>query len=172
MPLRRILIYPHPCLRRVAKPVETIDMNIQLLVSDMLETMYDAPGIGLAAPQIGESLQIVVMDCAESDEKGNPKILVNPKVIQKTDENDADTEGCLSFPGQTIEIVRPLEVDVRYTDIKGNDIKEHFSGLWARCVQHEIDHLNGKLFIDHISALRRQILIRKLKKELAETQQK
>ena len=145
--------------------------ELRTLADDMLATMYDAPGIGLAAPQIGVLNRLIVMDCVkEEGEKPRPLIMFNPEVIASSDTESTYEEGCLSIPDQYADVTRPAEVDVRWIDRDGNEQTETFSKLWATCVQHEIDHLDGKLFIDYLKPLRRQMITRKmtkLKRELA-----
>ena len=145
--------------------------ELRTLADDMLATMYDAPGIGLAAPQIGVLNRLIVMDCVkEEGEKPRPLIMFNPEVIASSDTESTYEEGCLSIPDQYADVTRPAEVDVRWIDRYGNEQTETFSKLWATCVQHEIDHLDGKLFIDYLKPLRRQMITRKmtkLKRELA-----
>jgi peptide deformylase len=165
MALRPILLHPDPRLRAVAKPVAAIDAEVARLARDMLETMYDAPGIGLAAPQLGVPLRLVVMDCAKGeDEPHRPLVLVNPEITWASDELRPYEEGCLSIPDHFAEIVRPAEVDLRWTGLDGGERRERFAGLWAVCAQHEIDHLNGRLFIDHLGPIRRQMITRKMEK--------
>ena len=135
------------------------------LADDMLETMYDAPGIGLAAPQVGVLQRLLVMDCVkEEGALPRPMALINPEVTWTSDEMSTYEEGCLSIPEQYADVDRPTEVKVRWTDLDGNPQEEQFDGLWATCVQHEIDHLNGKLFIDYLGALKRQMITRKMQK--------
>lgn len=165
MALRDILIHPDPRLRAVADPVEAIDDSLRRLADDMLETMYTAPGIGLAAPQVGVLKRLLVMDCIkEEDAPARPLVLINPAVTWFSDELNTYEEGCLSIPEQYSEIERPAEVEVRWTGLDGSDQAERFTGLWATCVQHEIDHLNGKLFIDYLRPLKRQMITRKMQK--------
>ena len=171
MALLDILIYPDPRLHEVAKPVTDVDDRIQKLIDDMAETMYDAPGIGLAAPQIGINKRLIVMDCVrEEEDTPNPMVMFNPEVIGASDDLNTYNEGCLSIPEQFGDVTRPKEVAVRWLDVNGNVQEAEFDGLWATCVQHEIDHLEGKLFIDYLKPLRRQMITRKmqkLKRELA-----
>ena len=142
-----------------------VDDRIRKLADDMLETMYDAPGIGLAAPQIGVLDRIIVMDCVkDEDEAPNPMILINPEIIAASDETNVYEEGCLSIPDQFAEVTRPKQVQVRWMDLNGGEQTQEFDGLWATCVQHEIDHLNGKLFIDYLGAMKRQMITRKMQK--------
>ena len=164
MALRPILIHPDPRLKAVAKPVTVFDKGLAQLAADMLETMYDAPGIGLAAPQIGVLSRVVVMDCARGEEEPRPLILVNPEIVWASEEKAPAEEGCLSIPDQYAEIIRPKEVEVRWQGLDGAPAQERFAGLWATCVQHEIDHLNGRLFIDYLSPIRRGMITRKMEK--------
>jgi peptide deformylase len=164
-PLLPILFVPDPRLRAKARPVAQDDPRIADLSARMLATMYKAPGIGLAAPQVGEMLRLVVLDLHENDVP-NPLVLVNPQVIGTSEELAAREEGCLSLPGQYAEVTRPARVKVRYLDLTGAKREIEGDGLLAACLQHEIDHLDGVLFVDHISALKRNMLLRKLAKEL------
>ena len=165
MTLRPILIHPDPRLRATAKPVEAFDRDLAALADDMLETMYDAPGIGLAAPQLGIMQRVLVMDCIK-DEMATPEpmVLINPVVIESSEETNVYDEGCLSIPDQYAEVTRPAEVKVEWVDLDGKTVQQDFDGLWATCVQHEIDHLNGKLFIDYLKPLKRQMITRKMQK--------
>jgi len=164
-------LHPDPRLKKLCAPVTDMTDELRALADDMLTTMYDAPGIGLAAPQIGVLSRLVVMDCIKEDgEKPRPLIMFNPEVIATSEEQSTYEEGCLSIPEQYADVTRPAEVDVRWIDREGNEQTETFSKLWATCVQHEIDHLDGKLFIDYLKPLRRQMITRKmtkLKRELA-----
>jgi peptide deformylase len=168
---RNIILHPDPRLKKLCAPVTDMTDELRALADDMLTTMYDAPGIGLAAPQIGVLSRLVVMDCIKEDgEKPRPLIMFNPEVIATSEEQSTYEEGCLSIPEQYADVTRPAEVDVRWIDREGNEQTETFSKLWATCVQHEIDHLDGKLFIDYLKPLRRQMITRKmtkLKRELA-----
>ncbi len=162
---RPILIHPDPRLKKVCDPVADLSDDLRTLVDDMLETMYEAPGIGLAAPQIGVLDRLIVLDCAkEKDETPRPLIMFNPQVIEASDELSTYEEGCLSIPEQYAEVERPAEVTVQWIDRNGNEQRETFADLWATCVQHEIDHLNGKLFIDYLKPLKRQMITRKMQK--------
>lgn len=166
-----ILIHPDPRLKKTAKPVADLSDDLRALGDDMLETMYDAPGIGLAAPQVGVLDRVVVLDCVK-DKAAEPRplIMYNPEIIAASDDWSSYEEGCLSIPEQYAEVERPAEVDVAWIDRDGNAQRETFTGLWAVCIQHEIDHLDGKLFIDYLSPLKRQLITRKmvkLKKERA-----
>ena len=165
MAIREILIHPDPRLKTVANPVTDFDDGLRVLADDMLETMYDAPGIGLAAPQVGVLKRLLVMDCVkEEDAPPRPMVLINPEVTWISDDCSTQEEGCLSIPEQFAEIERPSEVEVTWNDFEGKQETERFEGIWATCVQHEIDHLNGKLFIDYLKPLRRQMITRKMKK--------
>ncbi len=168
---RPILIHPDPRLKKVCAPVADISDELRQLADDMLETMYDAPGVGLAAPQIGVLDRVIVLDCVkEEGEAARPLQMFNPRIIASSDESNVYEEGCLSIPEQYAEVTRPKVVDVEWIDRDGNLKTESFDGLWATCVQHEIDHLEGKLFIDYLKPMKRQMITRKmqkLKKELA-----
>ena len=164
MSLRPILLHPDPRLKAVAKPVAAIDDGLRRLAQDMLDTMYDAPGIGLAAPQVGVISRMIVMDCAKGDEEPRPLVLVNPEVTWTSAEQAPYEEGCLSIPDHFADVTRPQEVEVRWTDLDGEERTERFDGLWAICVQHEIDHLNGKLFIDYLGPIKRGVITRKMEK--------
>ncbi len=163
--IRPILIHPDPRLKKVCTAVPDISDDLRKLADDMLETMYDAPGIGLAAPQIGVLDRIIVMDCVkEEGEAPRPMVMVNPEVIGESDDTNVYEEGCLSIPEQYAEVTRPKDVRVRWLDLDGNVQEQDFGGLWATCVQHEIDHLNGKLFIDYLGPMKRQLITRKMVK--------
>ena len=165
MTLRPILIHPDPRLKKRVDPVTEITKDLRKAADDMLKTMYDAPGIGLAAPQIGLMTRIIVMDCVKDPEAApRPMILVNPEVTWVSEALNVYEEGCLSIPDQYAEVTRPAEARVRWMDIDGGTQEEHFKGLWATCVQHEIDHLDGKLFIDYLTPLKRQLITRKMQK--------
>lgn len=165
MTLRTILIHPDPRLKKVADPVTEITDDLRRTADDMLQTMYDAPGIGLAAPQIGLLKRMLVMDCVKDPEQAaRPMVLLNPVVTWKSQDMRSYEEGCLSIPEQYAELQRPAEVTVRWTGIDGREEEETFAGLWATCVQHEIDHLDGKLFIDYLTPLKRQLITRKMEK--------
>lgn len=163
MALLEILRAPHPLLKTKAKPVEVVDDALRRLVADMFETMYKAPGIGLAAPQIGILQRLVVVDVADGDER-RPMVLVNPEIDWSSVEVATAEEGCLSLPNQFADVTRPEAVRVRYLDQQGEPRELAAEGLLARCVQHEIDHLDGVLFVDHLSALRRNMILRRLAK--------
>jgi len=165
MALKNILIHPDPRLKKVADPVASVTDDVRRLADDMLETMYDAPGIGLAAPQIGVMNRMLVMDC-EKDESAapDPMVLINPQVLWTSEDRSVYEEGCLSIPEQYAEVERPAEVEVEWTELNGKIRRERFDALWATCVQHEIDHLDGKLFIDYLKPLKRQMITRKMQK--------
>jgi len=165
MTIRPILIHPDPRLKKVAETVPEITAEMRALAEDMLETMYDAPGVGLAAPQVGVLKRLIVMDCVkEEGEAARPMALFNPEVTWTSEEQSTYEEGCLSIPEQYAEVTRPAEVRVRWHDLDGKLQEEEFDGLWATCVQHEIDHLNGKLFIDYLKPMKRQMITRKMQK--------
>ncbi|SLN58877.1 Peptide deformylase [Roseovarius litorisediminis] len=162
---RPILIHPDPRLKKVCAPVADLSDELRQLADDMLETMYDAPGIGLAAPQVGVLDRLIVMDCVkDEDEAPRPLVMFNPEVVAASEETNVYEEGCLSIPEQYAEVTRPKEVQVRWIDRDGKEHEEGFDGLWATCVQHEIDHLNGKLFIDYLGAMKRQLITRRMQK--------
>jgi peptide deformylase len=164
MAIREILIAPDPRLKVKARRVGKVDARIRTLMDDMLETMYAAPGIGLAAPQVGEALQVIVLDVARDGEPRQPLRMANPEIVWASEERVPAEEGCLSLPDQFAEVTRPAEVKVRYIDHE-NEIRElDAKGLLAVCVQHEMDHLKGVLFVDHISTLRRSMILRRLAK--------
>jgi peptide deformylase len=160
-----ILIAPHPTLKKPARAVGTADTDlVRELIPRLFATMYQAPGIGLAAPQIGESVRIAVVDLVP-DQKRQPVALVNPSIVAVSAELATREEGCLSFPGQYADVTRPARVRVRYHDIEGARQEIEAEGLLAACLQHEIDHLDGVLFVDHISILKRNMILRRLAKE-------
>ena len=162
---RSILIHPDPRLKKVCDPVADLSDDLRKLADDMLETMYDAPGIGLAAPQIGVLNRLIVLDCVkEEGETPRPLVMINPEIVSSSDDLNVYEEGCLSIPDQYAEVTRPREVEVAWMDQNGNAQSEVFDGLWATCVQHEIDHLDGKLFIDYLKPLKRQMITRKMQK--------
>ncbi len=163
MSILPILIHPDPRLKKVCDPVSDL-ASTEALIANMLETMYDAPGIGLAAPQVGVNARVLVMDCTDKDAPPAPIAMINPEVIAASDEMHQHEEGCLSIPDQYGMVKRPAAVTVRWTTPKGATEEADFDGLWATCVQHEIDHLDGKLFIDYLGAVRRQMITQKMKK--------
>ena len=165
MAVKPIQVVPNPVLRKVADPVETITDETRQLLDDMAQTMYEAPGIGLAGPQVGELKRLIVMDCSRDDEVSELWQMVNPEITQFSEENTILEEGCLSIPGHNAEVTRPIWVELRFLDTKGKEQQIKAEGLLAACIQHEIDHLNGVLFIDHISKLKRDIIWRKVLKE-------
>jgi peptide deformylase len=159
-----ILTAPDPRLKQKAKPVETVDARVRQLMDDMLETMYAAPGIGLAAPQVGAMDRVIVVDVAREGEEPQPYQMANPELVWVSDDDANYEEGCLSLPDHYGEVVRPAGIRVRYLDGQ-NEIRElEAEGLLATCIQHEIDHLDGILFVDHMSALKRNMILRKLLK--------
>ena len=162
---RPILLHPDPRLKKVCTPVADLSDDLRLLARDMLETMYDAPGIGLAAPQIGVLDRVIVLDCAKSEkDTPRPLVMINPQVLATSEESSVYEEGCLSIPDQFADVTRPAEVTVRWLDTDGREHQEDFAGLWATCVQHEIDHLEGKLMVDYLSPLKRDRIRKKASK--------
>ena len=169
MTLRKIIIEPDAILRKKSATLEIVDNELRELMDDMLETMYAAPGIGLAGVQIGILKRLVVIDVSKEKEKKSPLFLINPKIISKSNSTSVYEEGCLSLPGYFAEIERPAECELEYIDYHGKKKEMRARGLLATCIQHEIDHLNGILFIDYLSKLKRDMIIKKLvknKKEL------
>jgi peptide deformylase len=164
MSVRPILVLPDPRLRAVADPVDKIDDGIKKLAQDMLETMYAAPGIGLAATQIGEMKRVVVMDLAKDGEPKAPIVMVNPEVSKVSDDIAVSEEGCLSIPELYYDVERPAAVTVRYTDLDGKEVSMDATDRLAVCVQHEIDHLDGVLYIDYLSRLKRDRVLKKFEK--------
>ena len=164
MAKREILILPDPTLRRTSEPVTAIDPSVRALIDDMFETMYDAPGIGLAAIQIGVPQRVVTMDLAKKDEPKAPQVFINPEIVWSSEEKAIYEEGCLSIPEYYEEVERPAAVKVKYMDADGKQHEIEADGLLATCLQHEIDHTNGVLFIDYISKLKRDRVMKKFKK--------
>ena len=169
MAIRRIYETPDAVLRQISKPVEVFDDELKTLVEDMFETMYDAPGIGLAAVQVGEPIRLLVIDLQEPEEEGgepvrDPKVFINPEILWHSDDEVPYTEGCLSVPEQYAEVMRPDKIRAKWRDVEGNTYEEEIDGLLAVCLQHEMDHLNGVLFIDHLSRLKRDMVLKKLAK--------
>ncbi|MEM9523874.1 MAG: peptide deformylase [Pseudomonadota bacterium] len=165
MAVRPIILHPDPRLRKTAQAAFDISDELRDLADDMLVTMYDAPGIGLAAPQVGVLRRLIVLDCVKEEHAApRPIAMVNPKIIWSSDERNVYEEGCLSIPEQYAEVDRPKQVKVRWLGLNGEEHEEEFDGLWATCVQHEIDHLDGKLFIDYLRPLKRQMITRKMRK--------
>ncbi len=168
MAIRKILTIPDPILRKKSISVKRIDKEIKNLMDDMLQTMYNAPGIGLAAIQIGIPKRIVVMDLSKDPDKKTPLYFVNPKIVWKSDFNSSYEEGCLSIPNQFAKIDRPDKCHIKYLDYNGNEKEIKAEGLLSTCIQHEIDHLNGVLFIDYLSKLKKDIIIKKVSKDKKE----
>ncbi|WP_454847995.1 peptide deformylase [Rhizobium binxianense] len=164
MTIKPLIILPDPVLRQVSKPIERVDADLNRLADDMLETMYDAPGIGLAAIQIGVPRRMLVIDLAKEGEDKQPLVVINPEIVRSSDDRSVYEEGCLSIPDYYAEVERPASVTVKYLDRDGKEQTVEADGLLATCLQHEIDHLNGVLFIDHISRLKREMVIKKFTK--------
>ena len=164
MALREILTVPNPVLKQVSTPVERVDDDLRRLMDDMLETMYAAPGIGLAAIQVGVPRQVIVMDLARQDDPPEPRFFVNPEILWASDETAPYEEGCLSVPEVYDEVDRPARVRLRYLDYNGQEVVEEAEGLFAVCIQHEMDHLKGVLFIDHLSRLKRERAVARVRK--------
>jgi len=169
MALLPIIEVPDPRLRAISTPVETVDDEIRDLIADMFDTMYDAPGIGLAAVQVGVPKRLIVMDLQEQeDEEGKairePRVFINPEILEPTEEMNVYTEGCLSVPDQFADVERPARCRVKWLDEKGEAHDEVFEGMLATCIQHEMDHLEGIVFIDHLSRLKRDMIMKKLTK--------
>ena len=164
MALREILTVPNPVLKQVSTPVERVDDDLRRLMDDMLETMYAAPGIGLAAIQVGVPRQVIVMDLARQDDPPEPRYFVNPEILWASDETAPYEEGCLSVPEVYDEVDRPARVRLRYLDYNGQEVVEEAEGLFAVCIQHEMDHLKGVLFIDHLSRLKRDRAVARVRK--------
>ena len=165
MALREILVVPHPVLKQVSTTVDKVDDDLRALMDDMLETMYAAPGIGLAAVQIGVPKRVIVMDLSREGEDKQPRYFVNPEILWASEETAPYEEGCLSVPEIYDEVERPARVKLRYLNYQGEQIEEDADGLFAVCIQHEMDHLEGVLFIDHLSRLKREQAIKKVKKQ-------
>jgi peptide deformylase len=164
MTLRNIIILPDKRLRLVSKPVARIGDEIHRLVEDMFETMYDAPGIGLAAIQVGVPSRVVVMDLSKRETEAEPRVFINPELTWSSEEKSVYEEGCLSIPDIHEDVERPARVKVKYLDLDGRPHEEDADGLFATCIQHEVDHLNGVMFIDHISKLKRDRIVKKFVK--------
>ena len=165
MALRKILTEPNTILRQKSQPVDKVDAELQRLMDDMLETMYAAPGIGLAAIQVGVPKRVIVLDLASKDETKNPMYFVNPEIVDKSKNNTIYEEGCLSVPGQFAEIERPDRCHIKYLDYYGQPKEIKADGMLATCIQHEIDHLEGILFIDYLSKLKKSMIAKKLSKQ-------
>ena len=176
MALRPIVEVPDPRLREISKPVGAVDAEVRALVADMFETMYEAPGIGLAAIQVGVPLRILVIDLQEpanpkdpeSKPVRDPRVFINPEIVEHSDHDVPYLEGCLSVPDQYAEVDRPDRIRARWLDLDGKPRDEEIAGLLATCLQHEMDHLNGVLFIDHLSRLKREMILKKLTKQRKE----
>ena len=164
MASRDILLVPDPRLKLVSEPVERVDDEVRELMADMLETMYEAPGIGLAAIQIGAPRRVIVMDLAREGEPAQPRYFVNPQILWRSEETAPYEEGCLSIPEIYDEVERPARIRLTYLDQDGQTVEEDAEGLYAVCIQHEIDHLHGILFIDHLSPLKRDLVKRRIRK--------
>jgi len=169
MAIRPIFETPDPILRQISKPVDTFDGELKTLVADMFETMYEAPGIGLAAVQVGVPIRLLVIDLQEPEEEDSepvrdPRVFINPEVLWHSDDEVPYTEGCLSVPEQYAEVMRPDKIRAKWQDADGKTYEEDIDGLLAVCLQHEMDHLNGVLFIDHLSRLKRDMVLKKLAK--------
>ena len=169
MTILRILETPDPVLRQISAPVETVDDDLRALIADMFETMYDAPGIGLAAVQVGVPKRVLVMDLGEPEEEGGepvrePRVFINPEILTHSDDEIPYTEGCLSVPDQYAEVQRPDRIRAKWLDEAGEAHEKDLDGLLAVCLQHEMDHLEGVLFIDHLSKLKRDMVLKKLAK--------
>ena len=172
MAIRSIVEVPDPRLREISKPVEGVDEELRALVADMFETMYDAPGIGLAAVQVGVPIRLLVIDLQEPEDPEDPeskvvrdpRVFINPEILWHSETEVPYTEGCLSVPEQYAEVMRPDRIRARWQDEKGKAYEEEIEGLLAVCLQHEMDHLNGVLFIDHLSRLKRDMVLKKLAK--------
>ena len=169
MSLKNIVTEPDPILRKKSSPLENVNDSTRKLLDDMLQTMYAAPGIGLAAVQVGILKRIIVIDISKDKEKKSPLFLINPEIISKSKKTSIYEEGCLSLPGHFAEIERPAECQIKFVDYNGKEKQLIANGLLATCIQHEVDHLNGVLFIDYLSKLKKDMIIKKLikhKKEL------
>lgn len=165
MTLLNILIHPDPRLKKVCDPVASVTPEIGALAEDMLQTMYHAPGVGLAAPQVGVMQRMFVMDCVKDDDATpKPMVLINPEISWVSEEVRTHEEGCLSIPDQYADVTRPKMVRMRWLGLDGKPHEEEFDALWATCAQHEFDHLNGKLFIDYLGVMKRQLITRKMEK--------
>ncbi|MEF2072159.1 peptide deformylase [Consotaella aegiceratis] len=169
MTIKPLIILPDPVLRLHSKPVERVDDDIRRFAEDMLETMYDAPGIGLAAIQVGEPLRLLTIDVSGEEEEKAPHVFINPEIVASSEERSVYEEGCLSIPDYYAEVERPAKVKARYLGLDGEMHEIEAEGLMATCLQHEIDHLNGVLFIDYISKLKRQMVIKKFTKAAKRT---
>ncbi len=169
MALRDIIKLPDKRLRLVSEPVDKIDAGLKRLIEDMFETMYHAPGIGLAAIQVGEPKRVVIMDISKKEDPKNPQVFINPEIVWWSEDKSVYEEGCLSIPDIHEDVERPARVTVRYLDLAGKVQETQAEGLFATCIQHEIDHLNGVLFIDYISKLKRDRIVKKFTKAAKRT---
>ena len=167
MAIREILVVPDPRLKLISEPVDKVDDDLRALMDDMLETMYDAPGIGLAAIQIGVPKRVIVMDLSRGEDEPEPRYFVNPEILWSSEETAPYEEGCLSIPEIYDEVERPAKVKLRYLNYQGEQIEEDAEGVFAVCIQHEMDHLQGVLFIDYLSRLKRTRAVAKVKKAMA-----
>jgi peptide deformylase len=177
MALLRIVEVPDPLLRQKSTPVETVDDELRILIADMFETMYAAPGIGLAAIQVGIPKRVLVIDLQEPEEEGgepvsDPRVFINPEIVEHSDREVPYTEGCLSVPDQYADVDRPDRIRARWLDENGESHDEVIEGLLATCLQHEMDHLEGILFIDHLSRLKREMILKKLAKQRKEQEKR
>ena len=168
MSKRNIVVEPDPILREKSVSLEKVDDELRSLLDDMLETMYAAPGIGLAAVQVGVLKRLIVIDVSKDQEKKDPLFLINPEIIHRSKQTSVHEEGCLSLPGHFAEIERPAECQIKFIDYNGKEKELNAKGLLATCIQHEVDHLNGVLFIDYLSKLKKDMIIKKLKKQKKE----
>lgn len=164
MATREIIVLPDKKLRLVSEKVTAVDDGVRKLIDEMFEAMYEAPGIGLAAIQIGEPRRVVTLDLAGKDEEKQPQVFINPEIVWSSDETNVHEEGCLSIPDYYEEVTRPAEIKVKFLDCDGREQETHARGILATCLQHEIDHLNGVLFIDHLSKLKRDRVLKKYTK--------
>lgn len=164
MTILPIVIIPDPILRKTSVPVERVDDELRKFADDMLATMYDAPGVGLAAIQVAHPIRMLTVDVSEKDDEPDPQVFINPKIVQKSDTPNVYEEGCLSIPDIYADVERPAEVTVEYLDLSGKEKSIVADGMLATVLQHEIDHLDGALFIDYLSKLKREMVIRKFKK--------
>ena len=173
MAIRQIIEVPDPLLRQISKPVDTVDDELRALIADMFETMYHAPGIGLAAIQVGIPKRVLVIDLQEPAEEGgepvrDPRVFINPEIVEASEQEVPYTEGCLSVPDQYADVDRPDRIRARWLDESGASHDEEIEGMLATCLQHEMDHLEGVLFIDHLSRLKREMILKKLAKHRKE----
>ena len=168
MSKRNIVVEPDPILREKSVSLEKVDDELRSLLDDMLETMYAAPGIGLAAVQVGVLKRLIVIDVSKDQEKKDPLFLINPEIIHRSKQTSVHEEGCLSLPGHFAEIERPAECQIKFIDYNGKEKELNAKGLLATCIQHEVDHLNGVLFIDYLSKLKKDMIVKKLTKHKKE----